>query len=177
MKILLVGDNHGDIQILKAIDNLFKTKVDMMFHCGDSNISAEQSPMNDFQTVIGNTDQQFDYPKVITRTVDSQVVTVTHGHLYHVGMTMTPLLLLGQETNADIVAYGHTHQLAVTMEDNRLFINPGSISFPRGSYARIGGTFAIIKATKDYFHVQYFDRNLQPIPNLKFAFDRVRKDN
>ncbi|MCI5812822.1 MAG: metallophosphoesterase [Limosilactobacillus coleohominis] len=175
MKILLVSDNHGDVQILKSIDAAFKLKVDQLFHCGDSNLSFSISPMRDFQTVLGNTDQKLDYPKVITQKIDNQNVTVTHGHLFQVGMTMTPLLLLAKETKADIVAYGHTHQLAVAMDDNCLFINPGSISYPRGEYAKIGGTFAVVDATQEHFDVQYFDRNLQPIPELKFGFARAHE--
>ena len=52
MKILLVSDNHGDVQILKSIDAAFKLKVDQLFHCGDSNLSSSVSPMRDFQTVL-----------------------------------------------------------------------------------------------------------------------------
>ena len=174
MKILLVSDNHGDKSILKTIMQRFGNQVDGLFHCGDSNLASSLPIMTNFRTVMGNTDQGMNYPKVITQQIGDQVVTVTHGHLYHVNMTMTPLLLLAQETQADVVAFGHTHQLAVTMEDNRLLINPGSISYPRGQYADIGGTFAIVEATKDYFNVQYYDRKMQALPNLKFSWHRTK---
>nr|WP_295730001.1 metallophosphoesterase [uncultured Limosilactobacillus sp.] len=172
MKILLVSDNHGDKKILETIADHFAGQVDEMFHCGDSNIDASRQLMKRYSTVIGNTDWGLDYPEVVTRHIKGQVITVTHGHLYQVNRTLTPLLLLAQETNADVVAYGHTHQLAVTQRDQRLFINPGSISLPRGQYANIGGTFAIVEATTDQFNVQYYDRNLKPIPKLKFIFHR-----
>lgn len=172
MKILLVSDNHGDEEILKTIADHFAGQVDGMFHCGDSNLPSSQPLMKQYATVIGNTDWGLDYPKVVTRQIAGEVITVTHGHLYQVDTTLTPLLLLGQATKADVIAYGHTHQLAVTERDNRLFINPGSISFPRGQYVGIGGTFAIVEATPDYFRVQYYDRHLQPVPKLKFSFQR-----
>lgn len=172
MKVLFVSDNHGDEEILQEIVTQFAGQVDGIFHCGDSNLAPSTPVMKNYATVIGNTDWGFDYPSIITRQIDDQVVTVTHGHLYQVNTTLTPLLLLAQETNADIVAYGHTHQLAVTERDQRLFINPGSISFPRGEYVGIGGTFAIVEATDEDFHVQYYDRHFQPVPKLKFTFKR-----
>lgn len=172
MKVLLVSDNHGDEQILQKIHRQFLGKVDAFFHCGDSNLRPTEPVMKNFQTVVGNTDWGIDYPRVITQQIDHQTITVTHGHLYHVNSSLTPLLLLSKETNADVVAYGHTHQLAVTVEDQRLFINPGSISQPRGQYANIGGTFAIVEVTMNEFLVQYYNRQLLPIPELKFKLQR-----
>lgn len=172
MKVLLVSDNHGDVQILKTIQERFAKRVDGMFHCGDSNVEPTDPVMARFQTVVGNTDWGLDYPKVITQTFGDQRITVTHGHLYQVNTTMTPLLLLAKETGADVLAYGHTHQLAVTVEDHRLLINPGSISQPRGQYAGIGGTFAIVEATPRRFEVQYYNRELRALPDLHFNFQR-----
>ncbi|WP_251547171.1 YfcE family phosphodiesterase [Limosilactobacillus caecicola] len=172
MKVLFVSDNHGDEAILEQIRQTFGNQVSALFHCGDSNLASHQPGIQGYQTVIGNTDWGLDYPQVVTEQVDDQVVTVTHGHLYQVNMTLTPLLLLGQETHADIIAYGHTHQLAVTMEEQRLFINPGSISFPRGTYTGIGGTFAIVDANSQRFIVQYYDRQMHAVPDLHFKFER-----
>lgn len=172
MKVLLVSDNHGDERVLQKITTHFQGRVDALFHCGDSNLEPSNPVMKNFQTVTGNTDWGIDYPKVITKQVGEQTITVTHGHLYQVNSSLTPLLLLAKERNADVIAYGHTHQLAVSQEDHRLFINPGSISIPRGEYAYLQGTFAIVELTSSDFRVQYYNRQMQPIPELAFQFER-----
>ena len=38
-----------------------------------------------------------------------------------------------------------THQLGVEVINGKLLLNPGSISYPRGKYTAIGGTFAIVE--------------------------------
>ena len=53
-----------------------------------------------------------------------------------------------------------------------LLVNPGSISQPRGQYAYIGGTFAIIDIAKDSYEVQFYNRELRPIKELNFVFKR-----
>ena len=97
---------------------------------------------------------------------------VTHGDHYSVSSTLTPLSLLAEAEAADVVGYGHTHQLAVTTADNHLLINPGSISQPRGEYAYIGGTFAIVEVTPAAWKVQYYNRDMQPIEELAFDWQR-----
>lgn len=81
-------------------------------------------------------------------------------------------MLKGQEQEADMVCYGHTHQLAVTVESGMLMINPGSISLPRGQYAGLGGTFAVVELTANRFVIDYYNRDSQPVADLHFAFDR-----
>ena len=40
MKYLVVSDNHGDRNILVEIVNRYVGMVDQMFHCGDSELKA-----------------------------------------------------------------------------------------------------------------------------------------
>ena len=171
-KILFVSDNHGDDQILAAIATRFENRVDAMLHCGDSNLEDDDPALNGYEVVIGNTDWGQDFPLMINEDVNGTHVLMTHGHRFSVNSTLTPLLLKGQEANADVVAFGHTHQLGVTVEKGILFINPGSISQPRGEYASLGGTFAVVDATTSAFDVQYYDRDCQPVTKLHFHFDR-----
>ena len=60
----------------------------------------------------------------------------------------------------------------MTVEDGMLMINPGSISLPRGQYAGLGGTYAVVEATGERFVVDYYDRNNQPVTDLHFVFNR-----
>ena len=56
MKVLLVSDNHGEGQILDRIVQIFGDQVDLMMHCGDSNLDPSTDVMTPFLTVEGNTD-------------------------------------------------------------------------------------------------------------------------
>lgn len=172
MKVLLVSDNHGEGQILADIAKTFSDQVDVMMHCGDSNIDPSADVMEPFLTVQGNTDWGFTYPDLQRATVDQEKIIVTHGDHYSVNSTLTPLSLLAESEQADVVGYGHTHQLAVTTVDNHLLINPGSISQPRGEYAYLGGTFAIVEVTPTSWQVQYYDRDMQPVEELAFDWQR-----
>lgn len=172
MKALFVSDNHGDRDILQKIADRFNGEVNVMMHCGDSNLEPSDPVMQPFKTVIGNTDWGLNYPKTQLAVVDHEHILVVHGHLYQVNFTLTPLMLLAKENRATIAAYGHTHQLAVECNQGILYLNPGSISQPRGQYQKLGGTFAIVSVDADQFDVQYYDRSLQPVDDLHFVFSR-----
>lgn len=173
MKILLVSDNHGDAQILQTIYDHFNGKVDAFFHCGDSNLPSNDPVMTPYQTVIGNTDWGITYPTIVEEEFPEGKVVVTHGHKYQVNTSLTPLLMLVREKHALIMGFGHTHQLGREVVKGTLFINPGSISQPRGEYTRLGGTFATVEVTPTTFEVQYYNRQCQPVSELQFSLKRV----
>lgn len=172
MKVLFVSDNHGDREILAQITRQFGDQVDAMFHCGDSNLNPTDEVMKPFKTVLGNTDWGLDYPKMQQSVIDNERIVVIHGHQYQVNSTLTPLMLLAQEQQASIIAYGHTHQLAATVEKGILLLNPGSISQPRGQYQKIGGTFAVVETTLRDFRIQYYDRQMTPVESLRLTLLR-----
>ncbi len=58
------------------------------------------------------------------------------------------------------------------MSQGRLYVNPGSISLPRGEYASIGGTFAIIEVLPDQMRVDFYDRELKKVAQLHQQFQR-----
>ncbi|HJA73944.1 MAG TPA: YfcE family phosphodiesterase [Candidatus Limosilactobacillus faecipullorum] len=169
MKVLLVSDNHGDAQILQTIHDHFEGKVDAFFHCGDSNLPSNDPVMAPYQTVIGNTDWGFTYPSIVQKEFPAGKVVITHGHKYQVNTSLTPLLMLAREKQALIMGFGHTHQLGCEVVKGTLFINPGSISQPRGEYTRLGGTFATVEVTSNTFEVQYYTRDCHPVNELKFS--------
>lgn len=169
MKILVMSDNHGDRMIVEKIVNEFNEKVDLICHCGDSEFSIDDLLNNQLHIVKGNMDGNFfdDYQTV--KLGDKNVV-ITHGHNENVNQGLLNLELLAKALDANVVLFGHTHQLQVLMDDNILFLNPGSISQPRGIYQSLNGTFAIIEFNNENYHVQYYNRNLKPIEELQFDF-------
>ncbi|WP_270635274.1 metallophosphoesterase family protein [Limosilactobacillus mucosae] len=48
MKALFVSDNHGDRAILQKIAARFGNEVDIMLHCGDSNLEPSESAKQHF---------------------------------------------------------------------------------------------------------------------------------
>ena len=111
MKILVVSDNHREEKILTEIVQKMGDQVDLMIHCGDSELAPDQEPMSNFKAVKGNNDYGLSYPNELVINAGQEQLYLTHGHLQRVNFSLTPLILTGQEKGASIVCYGHTHQL------------------------------------------------------------------
>jgi len=75
-----------------------------------------------------------------------RMIYATHGHVYN--EQHTPPLSAG-----DILLYGHTHIPACTERNGILFLNPGSVSIPKGdsvrSYMTFDGNEFLWKAIED----------------------------
>ena len=56
LKILVVSDNHREEKILTEIVQKMGDQVDLMIHCGDSELAPDQEPMSNFKAVKGNND-------------------------------------------------------------------------------------------------------------------------
>ncbi len=167
MKILVVSDNHGDRLIISKLVQKYGETVDGIFHCGDSEFEIDDPLVSKMHIVRGNMDFAA-FPEDDLTRLDHQTILLTHGHLHGVNNGLLNLALFAQTKAANIVLFGHTHQLGVTLNEGVLFVNPGSISQPRGQYASIGGTYAIIEAQNNQFVVQFYDRNLTAISDLHF---------
>lgn len=174
MKLLVVSDNHREEKILTEIVQKMRDQVDLMIHCGDSELAPNREPMSNFKAVKGNNDYGLSYPNELVINAGQEQLYITHGHLQRVNFSLTPLMLTGQEKGASIVSYGHTHQLGAVYDHQMLIINPGSISFPRGEYAKFGGTFAIIDAQPERFIVDYYNRQMEALPGLHCEFSRQK---
>lgn len=170
---LVVSDNHGDRDILVSLKQALQP--DTIFHCGDSEMNADDPWFQDAYVVQGNMDFDSQLPLVQTPTVDGCRVLLTHGHYDEVHWDLTKLKLHADQENADLVFFGHTHELAAEEAGGHVFVNPGSISQPRGEYRQLGGTCAVITVTPAQWVVQYVTRDAQPVPDLHFTFPRDQK--
>ena len=113
MKALIISDNHGDSRILNDIKEQFAQDVDVLIHCGDSELKADSTAMQGFKAVKGNNDWGLNYPGQLEFTVGGISFLVVHGDHDHVNYSLTPLMLKAQSFGSNIVCYGPTHQLAV----------------------------------------------------------------
>lgn len=169
MKYLVISDNHGDREILVKIFNHYKNKVDAIFHCGDSELPSDDSIWNGIDVVKGNCDYSSGYPNTVTKVIGSDSIFMTHGHLFSVNSGLETVKAQAKQNGSNIVFYGHTHRAKTNFEDNLLFVNPGSISQPRGISKK---TFAIVQSTVDAYTIQFFTESLTPVPELRIVYEK-----
>lgn len=170
MKYLVVSDNHGDREILVELVEKYEQHVDYLLHCGDSELEDTDSIWEKMLPVSGNCDYYGDYP--VERVIDTGVdrIYITHGHRANVRFGLNQLALKAEAENCNLIFFGHTHQIGCEMVQQRLFLNPGSISQPRGTI--LIPSYAIIDSQATVFDVQYFNRAHHPIEELHFIFEK-----
>lgn len=152
MKALIVSDSHGSVKELKQLKERYDEKVDVMIHCGDSELTSQHSELEGFHVVKGNCDFAVDFPNDIITDVQSTRFLVTHGHLYNIKMTLQTLLYRAKEAEANVVCFGHSHILGAEIIDDILFINPGSILLPR---SRREKTFALLEIQESEIEIRF----------------------
>lgn len=150
MRILATGDTHGRIDGIKDIwDRL--GRFDMILHTGDcytDAIELERELGVSVCYVRGNCDGFFSSEICSTEGGDYAIVEtecgrilLVHGHNERVNFGLDRLRYRALENDCVAAVFGHTHRAAV-IEEDILYINPGSLSEPRDGS---GGTCAIIE--------------------------------
>ena len=143
MKVLIVSDIHGNFKNMKkVIQN--NSSFDRLLILGDilsgpsiDGYDPKQLALflnlykDKIISVRGNCDNfhmdTLDFfvdKSFLTLSIDSKLFFLTHGHLYN--PTHLPDLPF------DVFLSGHTHVPMMEKVDGRLFLNPGSITSPRG---------------------------------------------
>ncbi|XMB87353.1 metallophosphoesterase [Mycoplasmatota bacterium WC44] len=130
MKILIVSDNHGRLSDLDSI--IEKGNFDKIIHCGDSEVDRMLLNYN-MDIVRGNSYQDPEYPLIKIINAEGLRILITHGHLFDVYNGLQNLLYKALHEEVNIVCFGHTHVPLILEEEGILFVNPGSISRPRGN--------------------------------------------
>ena len=133
--VLVVGDMYVP-QRSQDIDPQFKTilipnKLQHVLSLG--NIGSHESYdwlrtlSNDFHSVKGDFDEG-DMPDRKVVTIGEFKIGLIHGHQILPWGNVESLSSVQRELDCDILLSGNTHQTNVTVLDNKLYINPGSIS-------------------------------------------------
>lgn len=148
MRIMFISDIHGVSTNLEKVKERFEqlncdklVVLGDLYYVGprnkmheDYNIPIVEEFLNSFNDKIicikGNCDSEVDamispFPIINELgliSVDNNDIYLTHGHIHN-------------ETNwkreNSILVYGHFHIPFIKEVDNKIFINPGSISFPK----------------------------------------------
>jgi len=166
-KILVVSDSHGLTKELGALKERHRDEVDLMIHCGDSQLMADGKDMAGFVAVRGNCDFDSRYPMDRLEETAGKKIYVTHGHKYSVKTSLMNLHYRAREVQADIACFGHSHVLGAEMIDGILFLNPGSILLPR---ERREKTYVILDLFEGQIHLSVFELNGREIPELSRNF-------
>ena len=168
MKILVVSDSHGDRHALLHLKEKYEHKVDAMIHCGDSELQSNDEALQNFIYVKGNCDSDAQFSNESVRELGGYRFFITHGHLYNVRMTLQNLSYKAEEVGANIVLFGHTHYVGSEFgADQVLYVNPGSISLPRG---RIEKTFAILDLMEKEVKVNIYDHEGNHLQDVSASY-------
>jgi hypothetical protein len=137
MKILCVSDTHRDLSNFNKVLEL-EEDFDLLLHAGDNIDDIDSIQDSAFNAVIvkGNGDRQKEgnWDEVIN--ISDKKILLTHGHRYGVKYGLNKLAYKAMELEVDIVVFGHTHRSFKLEEDGILFLNPGSLNYPRdGSFS------------------------------------------
>lgn len=150
MVILIMSDSHGNEPRLKRI--VSRVNGDHVIHCGD--FCTEKVPLlaSSSTVVKGNCDFA-DSPEEEIWEKEGYRFFITHGHRYQVKTSLLSLKYRAQEVCANIVCFGHSHYPLCQKVGEILYINPGSITKPRGfPYP----TYACLETDKDKVEVTYY---------------------
>ena len=155
MKLIIASDIHGSAlyceRLLRAFADTNADKLvllgDLLYHGARNALPDEYNMIQVFEqlnavsehivAVRGNCDSEvdqlvLDFPLGADYTqlyVDKRLFFITHGHLY--SESDPPRLPTGS-----ILCTGHTHIAACHEHDRFVYINPGSVSLPKGGTPR-----------------------------------------
>lgn len=166
-KVLVISDSHGLTEELEVIRERHLKEVDLMIHCGDSQLMPDDKAISGYLTVMGNCDFGGGYPMETIFEAAGRKFFITHGHRYSVKSTLMKLKYKAQELKADIVCFGHSHVLGAEVIDGILFLNPGSIRLPRERFEK---TYVILELLVDKIKLSVFEVNGRELTDLQREF-------
>lgn len=135
MKVAVISDSHGDINTLNKVFSGLRD-IDKVIHLGDNFediIKVNSNYNKEIHYVSGNNDfgEGYNFLREKIINIRDKKIFLTHGHNYNVSRGVDRLYYKSKEMECDIVCFGHTHRRFYSLEDGIIFLNPGSITYPR----------------------------------------------
>lgn len=155
MKIMIASDIHGSAKYCKMLLDAYAGEKadrllllgDILYHGPRNDLPEEYAPKlvidmlnakkDEIYCVRGNCEAEVDqmvleFPVLADYALvpyGNRMIFATHGHLFH--RDCLPPMKKG-----DILLHGHTHISACEEFDGFLYLNPGSVSIPKGDTPR-----------------------------------------
>ena len=170
MRILIASDIHGRLQAAKRLEDIVADlKPDRVILLGDylyngprNGVPNDYDPMavvgilNRFASLVigvrGNCDSRIDQSLLRFDLRDSKVVHLNgfRCDLIHGDLLTSDLL---EVERGDVLMYGHTHVPMLKKSDGVIYVNPGSVAFPKpgnkASYGLMDGGHIEIRGLDD----------------------------
>ncbi|MFD1638906.1 metallophosphoesterase [Evansella tamaricis] len=148
-----MSDSHGWTTEVQQLVKRYENEVDVIIHCGDSELDYHSLELKNIILVRGNCDFGNGFPEEVVKDVKGVRFYVTHGHLLNVKMTEMNLIYKAEETGANVVCFGHTHVPIALQEKRTIIVNPGSMRLPR----RVSvGTYVILEDDENKIDVTFY---------------------
>lgn len=128
----ILSDNHGDwpLHIAKSLAG-----VDAILHAGDIGpykIISEMEAIAPTTAVLGNTDGDLPINESAVMTLGGKKFFVQH--IVNPHRLLAPLRERLNRVEPDVVVFGHTHEPFCETVGGIRFLNPGSVTRPRGGH-------------------------------------------
>ncbi len=168
VRILAVSDSHGRKDILNELAERYANKVDYFVHCGDSELESSDLIWEIMTTVRGNCDYDYDLKDSFVLAIGDRKILTLHGHHHAVKTSNEKMKQEAKQNGASVVFYGHSHVPVAEQEDGIVFINPGSISQPRGPIRE--KTYCIVEIENNRLTVSYYTDQHKALAALNQSF-------
>ncbi|MGI6084357.1 MAG: metallophosphoesterase [Acetivibrionales bacterium] len=154
---LVISDTHGELRHAKKMIEQYP-QINGLIHLGDfykdAYIIKAKYPELKIFTVPGNCDFYNDLPTDIILEIEGKRILITHGHRYGVKNGIERLERKALQEGIDVVLFGHTHCPLQEYRSDILFVNPGSIGFPRSFSAP---TYALLEISRGGLEARVLD--------------------
>lgn len=148
MKILVISDSHGRTTLMEQVVRQHLHEIEAVCFLGD--ILRDVAKLQDIfpnlliHAVPGNCDFGSTKEQVLTVELGGVKILLTHGHLHGVKRNYNTITAYATEMGVSACFFGHSHVPVVFEKNGITFLNPGSITEPRGD---LGKSYALVEIT------------------------------
>lgn len=141
MVILVLSDSHGEIKHAKKAIEEYMHLYDFVIHLGDYTKDANRLKSLfadiDIHIIAGNCDIKTLFQHSEEFEIEDKRVYACHGNRLNVKYGRDKITYFAEENKYDLVLFGHTHEASVFKMNDITYINPGSISNKKPSFALV----------------------------------------
>jgi hypothetical protein len=135
MQILVISDSHGEDAHIKGLLEAYANRVQAVLHLGDHDrdlLRLAQQTHLPLYAVAGNCDGGSHTPREQTLEFGKLRIFMAHGHKYNLNAGVERLVYRARELGVQACLFGHTHKSVTFTQHDIFFMNPGSVTEPRG---------------------------------------------